>query len=905
MYRISRSAAAVPVGASSRALATSSLLFQLQHRDRILGSHGAGLVKHESMATKDLRNSVVRSVTNAAPAADLFRTKVHEGLGTSASDPYTRTLPNQESRAPESSVLHSAAATAPSLEERLRLHKKWGTMQYWLGDQYPRLPIFVEQLLVMDAPPVSPAAERMVQSFASEVIPRLAKDAKTPNTKQRLEELWDRAVQAYGKLNTAHAFDKELFERELASLHAKFLTEMTALAPREDVALALEVLRRKALEKRNAFLKEGVLPLVKNSPYLGYGDAVWRVFFDSVNAHKAELFSSAISPVHATLGFAWNALMLEDAVRTPAMTAPVALYFVLAAISASHERSPAALRNASVHLDDGIGEEGDGGGLRGAGQRQRTNPLRLVSPIAKRTFAITAVQELLKDMKGCARLAKALRARGLYEWAREAALCEAMLDDKQLLQADVDDIVERFDSTAEVKSLLHSILSGVDEAAKAHVRSVFQLSSSGGAMSRHQPVDWDAAMTAVDWSTRWRQHARTLLSDPATLAAMQQLLKNAVGAKGATKRLFTQEYAEELQGVLNRRNDRKAARETKSAQLLRHLTSYEQVDSTLELLQDVGVSLSELETAAAAMEHEQNVRRYQVDSGVLDLLLDAIRQRHPSWKESGVLPAGPHSSLASSGEAATRPSTVWYLECMARIYIRLSYVPQAAGASMAQRTRHRIGAVGLAPTQFNIPAEMGMVEQYDNLQYKRYDWQGWYQRMVDVHNRNVSIRCRIDDLKRLDACGSPFVELQTERRLRILADDRVGMGVLKLDSDKYEDQEDNITYGSTKISELLAEARKAQLGREYWPTVEVKVRRPSGQSKSYYSVLDDARIETRSKELYEKYREAKKRSLFVTPMDLWLDVKGMQVRKTADTADAQGYTVDTLQDTMDDVPGDN
>ena len=107
---------------------------------------------------------------------------------------------------------------------------------------------------------------------------------------------------------------------------------------------------------------------------------------------------------------------------------------------------------------------------------------------------------------------------------------------------------------------------------------------------------------------------------------------------------------------------------------------------------------------------------------------------------------------------------------------------------------------------------MGFVEHYNNLLYKRYDWQGWYQRMVNIHNRNVSIRCRIDDLKRLDGNGLPFTDMQTERRLRILAADRVGMGVVKLDSDKYEDQSDNITHGTGKLLELLADARKAQLG---------------------------------------------------------------------------------------------
>ncbi|CAD2215558.1 hypothetical protein AGDE_13156 [Angomonas deanei] len=120
------------------------------------------------------------------------------------------------------------------------------------------------------------------------------------------------------------------------------------------------------------------------------------------------------------------------------------------------------------------------------------------------------------------------------------------------------------------------------------------------------------------------------------------------------------------------------------------------------------------------------------------------------------------------------------------------------------------------------------------------------------------------------------------------------MGVLKLDSDKYEDQEDNITSGVHKLSELLADSRKAQLGQEYWPTVEVKVRNPSGQSKTYYSVIDDDRVEKKSKEYYDKYKEAKKRSLFVTPIDTWLEVKGMQTRKTSEAADARGYTVDMI-----------
>ncbi|CAM45351.1 conserved hypothetical protein [Leishmania braziliensis MHOM/BR/75/M2904] len=860
-----------------RGVSSTPRRMQLQHRDRILGSHGAGLVNHQSMATVNIRPNFSR-VQTAAPAADLFRTKVHEGLGTSDKDPYQRTLPNQESRPPESTVLRAAATTAPSLEEQQSLHQRWGTLQYWLGDQHPRLPLFLEGLLVKDALPVSPVAEAMVQSFAAEVIPGMAKQAN-PGAEERLRVLWRKADQEYSDLRRSHLFDKAAFERNLTALHARYQADMSALSPREDGILALEVLRRKAITERNAFLQEELLPIVRNRLYFGHGDGVWRVFFDSVAAHKGDLFSSSKSPVSVTLGFAWEALMMEDAVRTPAMTAHVALYLLLVSISESHSRAPAELKVMSTHLDEGI---------NAAEEHVMTAAFANLSPIVKRRFATEALKALLGEMRGCGRLAKALRSAGLYHLSRDVALCEATLDDRQLLRADVENIVDRFDSTAEVKSLLHSLMSGTEVAIKAHVSHVFQLSSAASKI--HHVVDWDAAMAAVDWTHRWREHARELLSDPATLEAVYRLLKNATGAKQVTKRLFSDVYVAELEAALHRRKERAGARKARVEKLVQELTSYEQIESTLAVLRVAGTSLQELERAESAAALQRTVRRPEVDNSVLDLLLEAIRQRHPSWEKSGVLPAGASEATKSS---------MWYLECMTRIYIRLSYVPQAAAALMAQRTRRRLGPVGTELTQFNVPTEMGMVEQYDNLQYKRYDWQGWYQRMVDIHNRNVSIKCRLDDLKRLDAYGNPFVEMQVERRLRILADHRVGMGVLKLDSDKYEDQSDNVTYGSAKLSELLADARKAQLGREYWPSVEVKVRRPSGQSKTYYSVLDDARIEAKSVELYEKYREAKKRSLFVTPMDIWLDVKGMQVRKTAQTADAQGYTVDALQDAMD------
>jgi hypothetical protein len=266
----------------------------------------------------------------------------------------------------------------------------------------------------------------------------------------------------------------------------------------------------------------------------------------------------------------------------------------------------------------------------------------------------------------------------------------------------------------------------------------------------------------------------------------------------------------------------------------------------------------------------------------------AIEKAHVSWKACGVL-LDPKPSDPTSVEA---------VRMALRMHIRATYVPHAGAAAIAQSTRRRIGPVGTTAHQHNVVIEVGQVEKYDNLMFKRYDWQGWHQRMVDIHNRNISVRCKLSELRTLDSYGKPFVDMQSERRMRIVAKDRIGMGIVKLDSDKFEDQSDNMTHGVTKLSQLIADARKTGLGPEYIPSVEVKVRKPSGQSKMHYSLLDFDRVEKKSAELYIQYREAKKKSFFVTPMDMWLNVKGLQVRKTSEVADKEGYTVDGLFDAL-------
>lgn len=861
------------------AFSTSTVLRQLQNREQTLGEHGSRLINHQSMASvsQDTLKRLPNMSTAFAPA-DLHRTKVHEGLGTSARDPYSRTLPNMVSETPEPTVMQSAANVSPSLEEIALLSKKSAKMQYWLGDRAPRLPLYLQNMISPKELPVSTKAEGLLAEFSTKVIPTLE-----PQRRAKVSALWAKAIPQFTALSQLYVLDREKFEAELAKLHGAALQECSdAAGGDERVKLALEVLRRKTVIDRNRVLRDQLIPFIEKTHYLGFGDSIWRIFFSAVEMYKAEVFGKEENKL---LAFVWESLMLEDDLRTPALTAPVALYLTLLSIHVSPFLVDETHRERSTRLDSGL-RPGDGDASAAASGLRRYG--HLLSPTSKRRFATAALSERLQHSAACKAIATVLQRAGLAELSQDALLCETMNDDAALLRSDAESIVGLFENPAEVGTLLSSIMASTNKGAQRHVGQTFQIPDN------HTAV-WGSVLRDVDWAANWRTLAVTLLSSDDVLKEVAVRVRSNINAKGTNEKLlYSPEGLKQVSQVNEARDRRERTKQEKIGRLVDELTSFARVDSTLEMLQEIGVDMSPLQSELALLLDSLQAPRPTVSMDMLETALYSVCQRHPNWVKAGVL---------SGQRSLQNPSDA--VEKMLRIFVRLTYVPQAGAASIAQHTRRRIGPVGTEPHQFNIPAEMGIVEQFDNLQYKRYDWQGWYQRMVDVHNRNVSIRCRIDDLKRLDGCGAPFVDLQTERRLRILSQERVGMGVIKLDSDKYEDQQDNVTYGSGKLSEIIADARKAQLGSEYWPSVEVKVRKPSGRSRAHYSLMDYDRIEKRSVELYAKYRDAKQRSLFVTPMDLWLGVKGMQVRKAADKTDEHGYTIENLGASMDEDNSDS
>ena len=236
------------------------------------------------------------------------------------------------------------------------------------------------------------------------------------------------------------------------------------------------------------------------------------------------------------------------------------------------------------------------------------------------------------------------------------------------------------------------------------------------------------------------------------------------------------------------------------------------------------------------------------------------------------------------------------LQAARDILFRCTIVPNRITAALDSMHRRRVGPVGKAEHEHNVPVEVGHCSYHDMTTFRKYDMAGWYQRLMDVQHRNVSLRVRLSDLRAPSHVGNaPLLCIQGERRLRILAGERVSNGIFKLDSDRYEDYNDNWEYGATKICQALAEAKKADLGPEYWPTVDVKVRRASGRRRMMDSLVDWKRIDEASEANYKKYRELKSSgTVYVSPTLTWFKVSGMiRTAKGALKPDERGYSTNT------------
>lgn len=864
---------------ASFASATSVLLQQQHTEETLQRTHGFGMINHGAVVSKD---------SKTVAAADLMHTSVAHGLGTSAADPYTRTLPNLEMRPPETTVIsRDGSSVRPTLDEIAMLGGRREALRFWLGGDHPRLPLWVNSLKSTNPLPVSSKMATILEEFERIAVPAACaergEDPVIPTKR------WQSIVRRFLAIPRATLLSRAAFDGQLELATKDGLSLFGNDAPMDELQTAVDLLRRQAVHQRNAAL-DSLSRVVANTELVADGDAIWATLFALVRQHRStsDLFSGTKeSSSSSSLEFIWDSIIEGPNVdhASPALvSAPVALYLV--ALTAAHTVLSTETTER-VH-----------GRMDAPSKANTDDSSRLVSSIDKRTFVRNVLQGLDASSLLAEKSEQALRSLGakkeLVDSITNALAAETVF--ASAIDVKSASVAKLFRDPAQGGLLLYRATTSTNDAS---IKSLIQKTLSTNGFSHSDEVRTNPSR----WASKYEAIASTLLKNATFVALAFEAVRAETGAAqqqrggSASAGIVSEDGLKELNAFKELREQYERRRTHRVGVLVDYLSSFEGVEVGVRYCAALGCDMSALVDLQRAASEATDSQRTSVSS-IASLsegtfpqqLVSAIADAHPSWVRANVLeklvlnqPVDLLSSIA--------------LRTAIRMLVRVSYVPHAGAAMIARNTRRRIGPIGTAPHEQNIALEVGMTEKMDNLLHKRYDWQGWYQRMQDVHNRNVSLRFNLQDLRTLDSEGKPFFDMQSERRLRIVAKERVGMGILKLDSDKYEDKSDNYTFGSVKVSQLVADAKKTMLGPEYVPTVEVKVRRPSGQTKLQYSALDYDRVEKKSAQLYKKYVELKKKSFFVPPTDVWLDVTGLQARKLSDAADEQGYTVD-LFDSM-------
>eukprot|EP00758_Cryptobia_borreli_P012863 Tbor_TRINITY_DN5784_c1_g4::TRINITY_DN5784_c1_g4_i1::g.19778::m.19778 len=822
---------------------------QLQRPDLTIETHGAGLNSMEPGFGSNMFNNYRPS----APPADLAFTNVGEGLGTSASDPYTHTMPNVETRPPVSSVssrfstdnLHLSPEALRSLPVT---HKR---MSQWIANGHLKTYIDTYLILHLPAPMSFSTAVGNINSFNESGIREIAQAAEIQQ--DVLQALWKKACSAFFEIPTCY-FNPKLFVEKLAECkrqciavlekelkEAAVITGEVLEVPQEAID-CLENQIKVSIHQRNELIHSELSAICNNAAFLDDGNAVWRSLFYHFEKNKAQLFANDVNGLLQTK-YEWFTSHGRDA---PNVTPQVAIYIILASISIS---SSAAASDPSYY--DGLT----------LGESERRHIQRMSAPFSyctaeeKHAAIRGALGGLL--MKPNKTLLASLRK---HNYNKEGDVIAMVLatdnSDVAIMEAEIAPLIPAF-ADARGAQAVFSSLSRRGKAEEMAIRNALGLTKT----------EQLANLTSNDWRNEYITCATRLLSskDPAVISIFITAIKTTLAGDGGkmSQGIASEIFVKELQEVMDRRAASQLRKDKCILEMKRELLAYENIDRTIGVLLDCDADLTSLhninkDSQAKLFSSDMNK---SVSDSLLEEALTTVARENPHWIRS---------KLLQDQEADTRDKLPTLLNVF-NIFLRLTYVPQAAHAMLKQHFRSRIGEVGTKAHQHNIPVEFGQVETFDVKEYKRYDPQGWYQRMQDVYHRNVSVKVRMEDLRSVDATGTkPFADIQTERRLRILAGDKVGMGILKLDSDKYEDASDNKIQGTMKLQQLISDAKKTELGKEYWPTVEVKVRRTSGQTRALQSLIDYDRVENRSKELYIKYKALKKKSLFVSPTELYI-----------------------------------
>ena len=935
-------------GSSPSLVKVASTRSHVQRPDLTTLTHGAGLQSMEPGF-----NNPFSRYKPSAPAADFFTNAAGRGQGTSEKDPYVHTLPNMPLKDPTSSVLssdsHGASHTLHLTKDDVdQLPSSTRKIAAWLeetsyseGTQSRASPtnvthttllgLYINEHLKIDLPlPKHADAEKRMKAFTTEGIKEVCMAIGNPSVDVACAS-WKKATDAFSKVSL-NLFDPNAFLKDIAKCRdgcVKVAHEIMNSAAGSDGAGGattddevpeefidiIDVITRAVLDRRNSLVDEHIMqPCCGGSDaesraalrnVLDGGNGVWKCLLAHIEANHDKILGS--DEVLLTK-LEW---MKNHGRAAPAVTPAVAIYLILSAISLSSAApvpavasgSLADVRNHSMTLES-------------------VNPLYGISMEKRREFVISSTDALCSDYNSAKILKKALEKAGLREMAsavemvatsahmsgdilrREVGHLANLLKDEDAARAFCVTVTEHVKTEQDLASTFTTAfgLSNIDH---------FRVLPDKGWAGYHAEfceilfrVD-ELALRNEDTSKLVKESAQAINSYLRVVASKEE----ATDADAASKIKMPAAYnlpnsssilndavKTALMGIVSQRQSRKAEQRRIRSTIDQNLRSPSTLDATLEILEDCGIDVvGKLHAMTKTPSTEGAPHVPEITGEVLRQSLHQVSRENMNWVNQGIVadeaptPEDPKGSLTIMGNALN-------------ILLRLNYVPQSSQAMLKRNLRGRLGEVSSESKHQNVPVEVGQSEVYDVQQYKRYDPQGWYQRMQDIHHRNVSIKMRLSDLRVLNHDGTaPYGNMQTERRLRVVAGDKVGMDNIMLDSDRFEDRVDNQNYGTMKLQEVLAESRKATLGPEFWPTVEVKVRNPSGQTRAMQSLIDYGRIESTSADLYKKYRELKAKTLFVSPTQLYIhgNNSGDEVKAEAEGASQEAKKRDAQRGFLD------
>jgi hypothetical protein len=822
------------------------------------------------------------------PAMDIGHTQLHEGGGTSSIDPYTRVRPNQVSVAPVSTAPQAQRGVVLTDAERadpLALARKSMPLGEWLrpslGSVMSSAPLaqYIRAMRI-DGLQNAATAASTVAAFERTALPEAAKAAQRDPVAEM--QRWTTLVGRFVAEESLHLFDPAAFQAYVQSLRDPVVAFLDA-AHGEELRTLYDIYARNAVQVRNMRL-DAVAAFVEAQGQQAGGAAHER-FHNAVVAADAELFEASVPGAPARLqGDALRAQWeLTRGGTPPNMKPATALaWLALAAVMPASAAAQAAAAQPAP-TPERLLSSLPVSTLTAFAERHLPAMLSVATlqqPVAAllMRFGLSDAARTVEEVVAALSVARTERARRTQELVPLFKDLKATLDlCKRTLAADAATT-----SPATQKYLFELLRSFMEPDAAATLTLPQAVADMRQLETRLAPV-WPSAYAAVA--------ERMLAHEELTETLRDVIHKGGVSldeARAKEGTLLARPVAEKLRQLRTSMSDVYSTADATLAQLRAEILTKVPPQRVAQLVIASGAASAEPLQQEFAARKNSSADAAPLQPALFSHIIRNVKRAHSTWVASGVLPA---ADTVPTPTEATRVALLMFL--------RMTYIPHAGGAIIASRHRRRIGPIATRKEQFNIEAEVGFAEHYDNQQYKQWDWQGWYQRMVDVFYRNVSIRARVSDLRRLDNEGRPFVDMQTERRLRIVAESRVGAGMVKLDTDRFEDRSDNLDFGTGKLQELLSEAKKAQLGSEYWPTVEVKVRHPSGQSKMRYSLMDWARVEAESKEMLVRYKAAKAKAIFVPPNETWLRTAGETTgaAKEASTGEADadaGYDSGSL-----------